>query len=1035
MSDVQKLKSIWNDNKEFYKKREIGSGVHSFICNILESDQFFHLKKYASKKNGISEFVQDANEGKTGRPDFILYVNNEIIIPCEAKCYTRINEGENQLFGYQLEWDKKYGILTDGYTWRFYNNSIYKQLNIDQIFNNPSLFKTFWKDYTRTENYYLSFFEKRGQQSLFDIEETLKVEHSREIFFEDITKLIDNFKNKLNIEGYFNEYDEKQRGVKAIEISYAYLIQFILYKTLVDNCYANFEQEFKDRIETIHKSLKAGSYNGILNHISSISNFISKKLYKPFNEEQKYINEKLNEILEQPKNTISDISLWLDIIVFIKKYNFTNIRNDIFGFVYENYLKELFEETNKGQYFTDPAVVNFMLDEIGFSKNEIIKRYKNRPEKENLSIIDPSCGSGTFLYSAVDRLIDALYDGSENKSKLIEELINKNVFGLDIATFPLYLAEMGMLMRMLPLIINEEYNNPIDKKIKVFKTQDSIAEFADTKIDAKEDDLPLFKDKIKLGYDSFLRDEDDLKEMKESLVDAYRRRFDYVIGNPPYIGYNESCKQNILFTELIKTKKLSMGNIYGVNLNTVPDRIKPYSPKPNLYSFFTALGLGLLKDNGKICYIIPQTILTANDLDVLRYHLAKYTTINKIITFAGKMFIGRGIKQKKPVATSSLIFVLQKQKPDSNHEVTIINYKEYKTTDFEKYLQSRNKDVKRIKQKELENKVENWNFIKQDDIYLELLNEYNSKSLSVDDYRLSLKDYDEIMFDKGLVFKEKDIVNEISDFRLIASSDTYKPRLLSKYIPEKKLTFPSGAQGIKVYKNKFKIIWSYTKLKYYFSSDKIMIGSNWLIISSNNKNELLFFLSLLNFKLNKHILESYAKSSSEKLMIVSIKSIKQFIRVPKITTKNQHIKDEIIRSTEDLLEIENTMLKDIIDFSKISLQKFDNIKVIDNHLILLKGNEVKKLKISDDWVDLVSNVISETYFNKKLTLIRDINLSEIKMLPVIDYTQQGKIKEYIDDLIFALYFNISLQKIDITSSGTIKNICRQSEYYHYASKI
>ena len=33
---------------------------------------------------------------------------------------------------------------------------------------------------------------------------------------------------------------------------------------------------------------------------------------------------------------------------------------------------------------------------------------------------------------------------------------------------------------MLPLIINEKYNNPIDKKIKVFKTRDSISEFMDT---------------------------------------------------------------------------------------------------------------------------------------------------------------------------------------------------------------------------------------------------------------------------------------------------------------------------------------------------------------------------------------------------------------------------------------------------------------------------------------------------------------------------------------------------------------------------
>ena len=108
-----------------------------------------------------------------------------------------------------------------------------------------------------------------------------------------------------------------------------------------------------------------------------------------------------------------------------------------------------------------------------------------------------------------------------------------------------------------------------------------------------------------------------------------------------------------------------MGSVYGVNLNTVPKRKKPYSPKPNLYAFFIALGLALLKDDGKMAYIIPQTILTTGDLDVIRYHLANRTTIEKIITFEGNMFIGRGLKQNRPVPTSSLIFVLQKTKPSA----------------------------------------------------------------------------------------------------------------------------------------------------------------------------------------------------------------------------------------------------------------------------------------------------------------------------------------------------------------------------------
>ncbi len=1032
-NDIQNLQLKFEENQEAYKSKEIGSGIHSFVKDIIKSENFFNLKETAKKTDKDGTFVHDTEADKNGRPDFILFINDDITIPCEAKCFTRIDEGKEQILKYQLDWGKQYGILTDGHTWRFYNNTSYKELHLSDFLNNPSLFSIFWTEYIKPENYYLSFFEKKGQMSLFKDEDIIKVQDNRSLFFDDITKLIKNFKNKLDIEGYFKDFDKKEAGKKATEISYAYIIQFILYKTLVDNLYANFNEEFSIRIETIYQSLKSKNYNGILNHISTISKFISEKIYKPFNHEQEYIHTKLSEILDKPKNDINDIALWLDIIVFIKKYNFANIKNDIFGYIYENYLKELYEDKNKGQYFTDPAIVNFMLDEIGFTKEEILKRYKNSHEDKSLSLIDPSCGSGTFLYSAIDRIINSIYDETENKSKIIEDLINNHIFGLDIAEFPLYLAEMGILMRMLPLIINEKYNNPIDKKIKLFKTNDSIAEFSDTKLNSQDNDLPLFRDIIKLGYTSYIRDEDDLKEMKESLVAAYRTRFDYVIGNPPYIGYNECCKQNILFTKLIKEKKMSMGNIYGVNLNTVPDRIKPYSPKPNLYSFFCALGLGLLKENGKICYIIPQTILTANDLDVLRFFFAKYTTIEKIITFAGKMFIGRGLKQKKPVATSSLIFVLKRREPKSNHKITIINYKDNGEMEFEKFLNSRKKESTLIEQKELLEKVENWNFIKQDGKHLKFLESYN-RSLTIDEYRKTLEDYDSIMFDKGLVF-DKSKISESKDDWLLIKKEKHKYQISysGKYVNNKNIRFPAGSQGIKIFNNQYKIIWGYMNFdKFYFSDKKIMIDFNWVIISSNDRLEMLYLLSILNAKISALIFKLLLETENEQAILIGIKSIKQFIHMPKITDVNIYIKNEIIKQTENMLNSETILLKDVADFSNIGKQKFDSIKVENNYIILNDGEY--KISIPRDKISIVSAIIQNTYY-KGMLILKEIPLSELKTLHIIDIETQTKIKDYIDDLVFALYFNIHIPQIGIKNSQEIKNLCSKNEFYKVVNNL
>jgi type I restriction-modification system DNA methylase subunit len=117
-----------------------------------------------------------------------------------------------------------------------------------------------------------------------------------------------------------------------------------------------------------------------------MSHQIAENIYRPFVEEQEHIRGKLFELYRKAKNELSDVSPWLDIVVFIKKYNFQNVHNEIFGYVYENYLKELYEDEKKGQYFTDPSVVNFMLEQVGYTAKEIRNKIKVG-ELDKLSIV------------------------------------------------------------------------------------------------------------------------------------------------------------------------------------------------------------------------------------------------------------------------------------------------------------------------------------------------------------------------------------------------------------------------------------------------------------------------------------------------------------------------------------------------------------------------------------------------------------------------------------------------------------------------
>ncbi|MFT4968047.1 MAG: type I restriction-modification system DNA methylase subunit [Candidatus Deianiraeaceae bacterium] len=1033
--NTKDLQKKWNTEKEHYKQKEVGDGVEAFVIDVLQSEVFNLTKGLGSQTNAnrVNEFTLEhskkGDDKKTRRADVVVFVNSNVVIPIEVERFENIKEGEKQIIAYQRDWEKKYGILTDGYTWRFYNNTKYQTFTIDSLLENTKEFQSFWSDYTKEDRYYLDFLKPQNE-SLFKEFELIRVDDNSELFFKDTTALIERFINKLNLAEFYK--DKKTQT----ELAYSYLIQFVLVKSLVDNGYEQFVNDYNNKLQSIISNLEKSNYSKILATIRNLSSAIEKDLYKPFKEDQKFINQKLDNLLKQDNEEIGDISIWLDIVCYIHKFNFGGITNDIFGSIYENYLKELYSEENLGQFFTPPEVVDFMLDEIGWTEENMQELAKN----DKLSIVDPSCGSGTFLYSATNILMNAIPHDTEEKSKEMEKLVNNNIFGLDVEEFSLYLAEMSMLMRLLPCIFNEKYNNPIDKKLKIFKTKDSIAEFLNN--DLEDKNLGLFDTQLDLGYHSFLRDEDDLKEMKTSMQPP-RTRFDFVVGNPPYIGYNECSARKLLFITMCRDKKfgISMNDIYGVNMNTVPNRHKKYSPKPNLYTFFMALGSGLLKEGGKMSYIIPQTLLTSNDLDVMRYHLAKNMTIEKIITFSCKMFVNRGIgKKRRSIATSSLIFVVKKAEPKPTHKVEIVHYENAEagvTESLKDIKKGKNTLKKSILQTELLENVDNWNYIKQRKEFLKFY-EFYKKHQTLSDYRSQLdRIKSDIYFDGGVniddnligtnsknafeIFNHK--ANDWSKFTPI-KSDTFYPK-------DSKIDFIAGSQGIQTFLNKYKIIWR-TEFKnkfQYTDRDLLLINNQSLIISSNSKENILYFLSLFNNPILLKIFEANLKNKNERRYLLPLRPIKSFIRIPIVTENNKHIKAKVIEETEKMLALETKTLKDLVDFKYRGMcpQKFEKVEVKNGFLAC----DNIKFEILEQEA-FIEKLITEQ--NKEI-LNEAISLQSLKDLEAIDFDLRDSMKQYIDHLVFALYCDVELQEIEFKDFNAIKQECEKNEFYEVVFKV
>jgi hypothetical protein len=206
-------------------------------------------------------------------------------------------------------------------------------------------------------------------------------------------------------------------------------------------------------------------------------------------------------------------------------------------------------------------------------------------------------------------------------------------------------------------------------------------------------------------------------------------------------------------------------------------------------------------------------------------------------------------------------------------------------------------------------------------------------------------------------------------------------------------------------------------------------------IASSDEKEIKFLYGLLNSNLSLFLLEKTFKVGNEDKLtyILGLTFVKEFIHIPSITTQNNAIKEEIIKQTDHLLSQENLKLKDLIEFTT-NQQRFSAVEVSSNNIVLFDrdGNETRqRIRLKPE---LVKSLLEEKY-GKECIREKEIPLHDLKYIRAIDHNEQNRIKDYINDLVFALYFNISLNKIGLNEAEHIKELCRANKYYSYIHTV
>jgi type I restriction enzyme M protein len=146
--------------------------------------------------------------------------------------------------------------------------------------------------------------------------------------------------------------------------------------------------------------------------------------------------ERITSLFEQTKQSYQDIFDFDDRIRLsalslgftINKLQSTSLLNssqDAKGLAFQKFLTHQ-EKDGRGQFFTPEPIIDFCVEMMQPKLNE--------------TILDPACGSGGFLMSA----LKYLQKNNENIDN--QQVIEKNIFGLDINKSIVRIAKMKLLL-------------------------------------------------------------------------------------------------------------------------------------------------------------------------------------------------------------------------------------------------------------------------------------------------------------------------------------------------------------------------------------------------------------------------------------------------------------------------------------------------------------------------------------------------------------------------------------------------------------
>jgi len=636
--NIEKLKELINLFEHNIKQYK-GKHYDEAKTRVDFIDKFFELlgwdirniKEYSEQYRDVVREDRIEIKGKVKAPDYSFRIGGFRKFFVEAK-KPSVNikhdiEPAFQLRRYAYTAKLPLSILTDFEEFAVYDTRI-KPDKRDQA-STARIFYCTYEEYEKEFDFIFNTFSRQAiLKGSFDqyIEDTKRKKGTSEVdkeFLKFIEKWRENLAKNIAL---------RNKNLTIYELNYAVqkIIDRIIFLRIAEDRHVEDYGKIQKLLEnkkTIYPQLVNLFLQADVKYDSGLFNFKADQ-YTP---ELKIDDKILKDIIKS-------------IYYPDSPYEFSVFDVEILGNIYEQFLGKTIRLTashqakieNKpevkkagGVYYTPKYIVDYIV------KNTVGEKIKNKTPDQisKLKILDPACGSGSFLLGAYQKLMNyhleyytkdknikkslkdnKIYQIKENECRLtIEEkhkILLNNIFGVDIDSQAVEVTKLSLLLKLMEGESQESAG-------MLFKFSD-IKMLPDLSENIKCGNSLIGSDFYDSGQMSLFQDEETTRRINvfdwhKEFPDIFTQGgFDIVIGNPPYIRQ-----------EMLTDYKDYFSTHYQV-----------YHGVADLYAYFIEKGCSLLKENGFFSFIVSNRFAYTNYGENLRDFISK-KNIKILIDFNG----------------------------------------------------------------------------------------------------------------------------------------------------------------------------------------------------------------------------------------------------------------------------------------------------------------------------------------------------------------------------------------------------------------